>query len=678
MQRSRLCILAILLLLASYSAATCDDLNVPPQKIEGGAPGLMMQRYLRRQTDQALRRWKDDYENRKTPEQIAEYQRRGRAAFLQTIGGLPDRTPLNPRIVGTVSRSGYRVEKVIFESQPKHFVTGLFFVPDANAFKPPYPGVLVPCGHSFEAKGYGPYQTMGALLAINGMAAFVFDPIDQGERGQYIADGGWPKLWGIDGHTMIGLGCIPLGQNAARFEIWDGMRAIDYLESRPEIDAKRIGCTGNSGGGTQTCYLMALDDRIRAAAPSCYLTSMDRLLLQRGADDAEQQFFNQLNAGPHEPDLVMLRAPSPVLMLTATHDFFDPAGTWDTLRQAKRLFTRMGYAERVDILENDAGHNYDSPQREAAARWMSRWLLAKDQIIVEPRIEPLSEKEYTCTPDGKVMSLPGARSVYDLNEDCENELAKRREASWSTTDRAALLKRVRDLAGIRPMSELPKPRVELLDTTARAGYKIEKLLIRPEEGITIPSLAFLPDRPISDRVVLYLHDEGKAADAAIGGPIEQLVKNGSVVLAVDPRGNGQTQSTTPGLFGSDYQDGQIAYELGRSIVGMRAEDVLVAARYAAERFAGGRDGAVDLVAVGNIGIPTLHAAALESALFSSVKIRRMIGSWAALVHQRMNGPAIMGSLVHGSLQHYDLPNLEASLGKKLTIEQSTTDFGKPG
>ena len=125
-------------------------------------------------------------------------------------------------------------------------------------------------------------------------------------------------------------------------------------------------------------------------------------------------------------DLIMMRAPSPVLVCAATKDFFDIGGTWDTFRYAKRLYTRLGFAERVDILENDAGHNYNTLQREGVARWMSRWLLGKDQAITEPQITLLTEKEYQCTPDGKVMSLPGARSVYDLNEDYENELAKRR------------------------------------------------------------------------------------------------------------------------------------------------------------------------------------------------------------------------------------------------------------
>ena len=180
---------------------------------------------------------------------------------------------------------------------------------------------------------------------------------------------------------------------------------------------------------------MALDDRIRAAAPSCYLTSTPRLMAMTGPDDAEQQIFGQIIHGPHEADFVMMRAPSPVLICAATHDFFDIAGTWDTLRYAKRLYTRMGLAERVDILEDDADHNYSKTQREGVARWMSRWLLAKERVIAEPEIALLTKREYQCLPDGEVMTLPARSSVYDLNEDYENELAKRRAASWATGDR---------------------------------------------------------------------------------------------------------------------------------------------------------------------------------------------------------------------------------------------------
>jgi dienelactone hydrolase len=675
MQRLMICFVLLLLVLVGLPGVRGENLDVPAALIEGGPPSLMMHRYVTRQVKQAIEQWKADYEKRKTPEAIAAYQKRGHDTFISNLGGLPERTPLNPQIVGTIERKGYRIEKVIFESQPKHFVTALMFLPDAKAFKTPYPGVLVPCGHTFEAKGYGPYQAMGAFLALNGMAALVFDPIDQGERGQLMGKGGWPDFWGIDAHTQVGMCSIPLGRNTARFEIWDAMRALDYLQSRPEVDPKRIGCTGNSGGATQTSFLMSLDDRLGAVAPSCYITSTERELDNRGADDAEQQIFRQLIDGPHEADFIMLRAPSPALVMAATHDFFDIRGSWDSVRYAKRLYTRMGFAERVDIMENDAGHNYDQLQREAAVRWMSRWLLAKDRPITEPKIELLNEKEYTCTSDGKVMSLPGARSVYDLNEEYENELAKRREFAWGTGDRTALLGKVRQVAGIRSLADLPKPRVEKAGTVARAGYKIEKLVIRPEEGIALPALLFLPEKRNRNPVVLYLHDKGKAADATGGGRIEERVRAGDAVLAVDIRGTGQTQSTTGGLYGPDYQDAQIAYMLGRSVVGMRAEDVLNCARYAIERASNGRNGTVDLVTVGNVGIPALHAAALEPNLFHTVKLQQMLVSWSNVVHVRKNPSSIMASLVHAALLDYDLPNLEATLGGKLTVEKPVDVLG---
>ena len=408
MPHSRFHVAIFLIVAALATAGRGDDLDVPTEKIADGEPGEMVHRYLMHQVQDAVRQWNAEYEKLKTPEQIAAYQKRVRQKCLEAIGGLPERTPLAPQVTGTVLRPGYRVEKVIFRSQPQHYVTALLFLPAAPGFRPPYPGVIVPCGHYFASKGAPEYQSMGALLALNGMAALVFDPIDQGERGQYFGPGGWPDLWGCKGHAMIGVGSVLLGRNTARFEIWDGMRAIDYLQSRPEVDPRRIGCTGNSGGGTQTSYLMALDDRIRCAVPSCYLTSTLRLMQTIGPDDAEQNIFGQFVGGPHEADWILMRAPSPVLMCAATKDFFDIGGTWDSFRYAKRLYTRLGLAERVDILENDAGHNYNVSQREGVARWMSRWLLGRDQPITEPPLTLLTRKEFRCTADGQVMTLPGA------------------------------------------------------------------------------------------------------------------------------------------------------------------------------------------------------------------------------------------------------------------------------
>jgi hypothetical protein len=693
------------LLVATSPAALAEELDVPLATVGVQDPAGLMRVYLLRQVEQACQRWKAEYEALKTPtsadtdaemnqprwdaergklnvpENIAAYQRRLRNYVLQAIGNLPKRTPLKAQVVGVIPRSGYRVEKVIFQSQPDHYVTALLYLPEAPPFRPPFPGVLIACGHAFEGKGGGAHQAMGALLALNGMAAFVFDPIEQGERLQTdYPDHLAGKDFTTTRHTLIGMGSLLLGQNVARFEIWDGMRAIDYLQSRPEIDPQRIGCAGNSGGGTQTGYLMALDDRIRCAAPSCWITTLSRLLAVPGAQDSEQNIFGQLQRGIDDGHWILMRAPSPVLICAAASDsYFAIEGTWDAFRYAKRLYTDLGLPERVDIVESSSPHGYHITHREATARWMSRWLRGEDRVITEPKIAFLSEEEYRCVANGKVMSLPGAKSVYDLNEEFESELAQRRAESWASNEPSGLLAEVRRLTGIHPLAELPKPHVVSCGTVERAGYRIEKLAISPEEAIVLPALLFLPDKPAPGRIVLYLHDQGKTADAGPGGPIEQRVQAGETVLAVDLRGIGQTRaSENDAYYSHSWQDAYTAYLLGRSYVGMRAEDVLVCARYEAELVANSQDRSITLVAVGNVGIPGLHAAALEPALFQHVAISRMLVSWSDIIHCRLSSN-LMANTVHGVLTRYDLPDLAALLRDRVTISQPVNAMGlSPG
>jgi cephalosporin-C deacetylase-like acetyl esterase len=661
-------------LILNTAAFSQEDLNVLPEKIDNVSPADIMSHYLRRLAGQKFEDWKNQYEQRKTPEQISEYQRRLREKFIEAIGGLPERSPLNPQVTGTISRDGYRVEKIIFESQPKHYVSALLFLPDADNYKPRYPGVLVPCGHSANGKAYDAYQTMGALLALNGMVGLVFDPIDQGERSQMPSQ--LPRLAGTRAHTTLGVGCILLGRNTARFEIWDGMRAIDYLQSRPEVDPKRIGCTGNSGGGTQTSYLMSLDERIAAAAPSCYITGFERLLDTIGPQDAEQNIYGQLAFSMDHADYLMMRAPMPILICAATEDFFDITGVWNSFRYAKRLYTRMELPERIDLLENDAGHNYNQIQRQGVVRWMSRWLLNKDVPITEPEIKLLNDEEILCAPGGQVMNIDGARSTYDLNRDYEKELARRRKKLWENKSRAELLNEVRNIAGIRRLEELPEPKVTMAGTIERDGYQVKKMILMPEEGIYLPALMFVPGKKAKQVAVLYINEQGKAADAARGGPIEAMVKAGKCVLAVDVRGIGEIQQDKQGQLsgatGPDWKDVFTAYLLGRSYVGMRAEDMLVCARFLQEQ----QEEPVELFAVGNVSIPALHAAALEPDLFSLVKLKGMLSSWSNVIelgrsyNQQVN-------TVHGALTTYDLPNLAATLGEKLVIKEPLDALGQP-
>lgn len=673
MHRKRNIAVAITLsLLLTTPILAGQNLRVLPEKINGVNPPDMMNHYLRAQAAVNFENWKQQYEKRKTPEQIAEYQKTIRAKFTEALGAFPERTPLNPQITGIVKRKGYRVEKVIFESQPRHYVTALLFVPEKKKNKRPYPGVLVPCGHSKNGKAYETYQTMGALLALNGMVALVFDPIDQGERSQMPSQ--LPALQGTRAHTMIGVGSILLGRNTAWFEIWDGMRGIDYLQSRPEVDPARIGCTGNSGGGTQTSYLMSLDDRIKAAAPSCYITNLYERILELGAQDAEQNIFGQLAFGMDHADYLMLRAPTPIIICAATNDFFDIRGVWQSFRYAKRLYSRLGYAERIDLLENDAPHNYNKLQRQSVVRWMSRWLKGKDKPITEPEIELLTEEETTCTPNGLVMQLDGAKSTYDLNRDFEKRLAENRRKLWKNTPHPEILTRIRRLTGIRKLVDLPKPVIEKQTSIQRPDYKIEKLILKPEPGIYLPALMFTPKEPSSKKAVLYLHEDGKETDAGLNGPIEKLLKTGRRVLAVDIRGIGETQQKKQKYFashfGSDGQDVYTAYLLGRSYVGMRAEDVLLCARFLQNS---AED--IELIAIGHLAVPSLHAAALEPQLFKSVKLIRSLTSFSNLIESGLSSNQLVNT-VHAALTTYDLTDLTATIADRLTIEQPKDALGQ--
>ncbi len=660
-------------LLTTAAAVGNETLRVLPETIDGVPTAEMTAHYLQQQAQLRFEQWRQRYEQLKTTEQIAAYQQDLRDKFLTAIGGLPAKTPLRPKVVGVVTRDGYKVEKVIFESQPRHHVTALLFLPHGGQYRPPFPGVLVPCGHASVAKAYEAYQTMGALLALNGMAALVFDPIDQGERSQMPS--ALPELWGTSAHTTLGVASILLGRNTARFEIWDGMRAIDYLQSRPEIDPNRIGCTGNSGGGTQTSYLMALDDRIRAAAPSCYITGFEALLSTIGPQDAEQNIFGQLAFGMDHADYLMMQAPLPILLCAATKDFFDIDGAWRCFRYAKRLYSRMGVAERISLLENDAPHNYNRIQREAVVRWMARWLLGDDRPITEPNIVLLSDEEARCTPDGQVMHLEAARSTYDVNREYEREAAAQRKRLWDTVPESEMLEQVRCLAGIRTLAELRDPQIEQRGTINRGGVEIRKAVLRPEDEVHLPALVFVPQGGPSAGAVLYVHEGGKEADAAADGPIQRLVDAGWVVMAVDVRGTGETQSNRGfggGLFGTDTKDVLTAYLLGRTYVGMRAEDILICARFLRQQW----EGPLDLMAVGHVCVPALHATALEPHLFDSARLTRGLISWSNVIELGRCRNQLVNT-VHGALTVYDLPDLARTLADRLVIEQPVNALGEP-
>ena len=621
-----------------------ENLNVLPPEMSGGSTKKMLSRHLRRLTYEALDRRRPEHDKIRTREEVVAYQRRMRAMFIGHLGGFPKRTPLNAKTVGTIDGDGYRIEKIIYESQPRHYVTAIFFLPKS---KPPFPAVLVPCGHSRSGKAA--QQRVCILLAKYGIAALSYDPIGQGERSQLLDADGKQRFRATSEHDLIGRGSTPLGRNTATFRIWDGMRSIDYLASRKEIDASKIGVTGCSGGGTLTSYLMALDQRVACAAPSCYITSLRRLIETIGPQDAEQNIHGQLAYGMDHADYLMMRAPKPTLILASTHDFFDIQGTWDSFRQAKRFYTRLGFAERVSLVETDAKHGYPKLQREAMVRWMRRFLLGIDEPVTEPEFETHSTSELQCTPDGQVLLMDAARSVVDLNVELNKQLAEERREHWKPENRLRSLEQVRRIAGIRKLNELPRAKVTHHGTIRREGYRIEKLALTSEPGIQLPGLLFVPEKP-NGRRYLYLHGEGKHVDASKDGPIDKLASDGNLVLAVDLRGIGEMSTSRDDIV--------VAYLLAKSLVGMRGEDVLIVARMLSEWEKKDGPGEVHLIASGASASPAIHAAALQSGLFASLKLSDAAASWSDVVRDPTQGKS--SDTIHGALRVYDLPDLVAA------------------
>lgn len=647
-------------------ASPAEDLTCLQPAAGAEASGALFYADLQRQAYARLDRRQEEFEKLKTSDDVAAYQRRLRDFFVQQLGGFPERTPLHAQVVGEIKANGYRIEKVVFESQPQHHVTANLYLPESAG---PHPVVLVSSGHSRTAKTAEYNQRIAIALVTHGIAAFAYDPIGQGERSQILTDDGQPQFNGTTTeHFLIGVGSILVGTNTARYRIWDAMRAIDYVAERPDLDPTRIGMTGCSGGGTLTSYVMALEERVACAAPSCYLTDFRRLIATIGPQDAEQNVFGQVAFGLDQPDYVLLRAPRPTLISSTTGDFFDIGGTWDNYRQAKRVYTRLGFPERVDLVEAEGGHGVQPGNLIAITRWFVRWLLDKDEPVTPAAIDPRSEEVLRCTERGQVLRLPGERSVFDLNAELAKELAEKRRVLWEKTPADEMLEMVRAAAGVRPLDDIPEPKFEDVGRVDRQDYHIDKFVLRTDSGVPLPGLTFHPPEP-QDGAYLYLHEDGKLGDSDPGGPIEKLVREGHVVVAIDLRGTGETSNAKPDELLGDWKSYYLAYLLGQSMVGLHTEDVITAGRFVAH-YKTKTPRKVHVIAVGRHTVPALHAAALAPDLFASVTLQKPIAAWSPIVEQ----PAPAGLLtttVHGALKVYDLPDLARVVGtEKLHIENA--------
>jgi len=539
----------LLLLTAGLSAAgdgSPDPFRVLPQV----APGRRITPYLRYQVDAA---WRQDELRRtrlaaiSTETEFLELQRELRRNLLEIIGGLPEeKTPLNPRITGRIQMDGYRIEKVVFESLPGFHVTGLLYVPDRAA--EPGPAVLVTCGHSPIGKAHPAYQQISARLAKRGYVAFCWDPVGQGERSQYWDSrqkkSRYNRVCGE--HAVLGNLAYLAGANLARWEIWDGFRAFDYLLTRPEVDGARISITGTSGGGFQSSHIAALDERIMAAAPSCYFCAlpmrMNNRIFADPDSDPEQDIYRMTAAGIDHPGLLLLIYPRPVVVSAAVEDFFPIEGTRKSFREVKAVYRRFGHADRIALTEGYHRHSFSNYNQEFAFAFLDRF----NGLGAHPGLDStkvLDEQALWCTKSGQVLTdYPDAKSLPELIRDYYRERKSRVSAAIDKFYRGCFYPGI-DSWKVVPWKNYPSLTEigwEKLGSASVEGTTVERYILHHSSLLSIPLLRIRKPGVSAQKTLLLVGSRGKVSSKDMP-VIKKYLEDGFQVLSFDFRGQGENK-----------------------------------------------------------------------------------------------------------------------------------------
>jgi hypothetical protein len=608
---------------------------------------------------------------------LSQWQKRQewlRTALKEAVGPFPPKTQLNAKITRTIDKDGFKVEHIVYESQPGFYVTSSMFIPGGLKGKAP---VVIYCsGHS--ANGYRGYQTQILNLVKKGFIVFAFDPVDQGERLEYFdPETNKPKSGGSDAwHSYGGAQALITGSSQIMYMMWDGIRAVDYLLTRGEVDPARIGITGRSGGGTQSAWISALDERIYAAAPESYITNFRGLFWGPGPQDAEQEPINGIARGIDLADLLLVRAPKPAFIIATTGDYFGIQGFRESAKEASAIYKAYGresdFGTAEDILPR---HGATLNNREAMYAFFQRSLNNPGDSR-EEKIQPLTEAEMQVTKTGQVYTTYNGETIFSLNFKEAEKLITKLQSSRSNLSRHIPQVQIsaKKLSGYQDPSVIHG--TVFTGRIRREGYIIEKYFVQGEGDYIIPYLLMIPE--ISNKkALLYLHPSGKSAEASVGGEMEWFVKNGFTVLAPDMIGIGEMG---PGDFRGDSYIGGVSLNtwfcsmlIGRSITGIRAGDVVRLARLLM-----GNNGLSEVYALARreMAPVLLHAAAFDQAI-KRIALVEPFASYQSIVANRFYDPKYIHSAVPGSLKAYDLPDLAASLApRRLLIAGITDGAGK--
>lgn len=595
----------------------------------------------------------------------------GLKTILKSGVGEFKKTPLNARITGIIKRESFRVEKVVYESFPGFYVSGCLFIPLKG--KKPFPTILFPTGHSQIAFRRESYQHLILNLVNKGFVVFSYDPIGQGERIQYLDSlSNESVLKGtINEHSYSGGQCLLSGNSISDYFLWDGVRALDYLCSRPEVDATRIGMTGISGGGTQTAILSSIDNRIYAAAPECFISSYKRLFESIGPQDAEQNPYHGLKLGIEHADFLCLRAPKPTMIVSTTQDFFSIQGARETFIEAKKGFDILGKSDNLSMVEADGSHGSVKDNRENLYRFFQKHLNLPGNEKDE-QVNYFTEAELKVTPTGQVSSAYHSKTVFDLNKEVAIQLIKKRIVSTPQLlieNRELLLSKIQKLSGYDSTRTFQS--VVFTGKIEKSDYKIEKYFIESKDfNYAIPYVLIKPYTDEKRPLLLYLSSEGKGDLLSKEDEIKSYINKGYSILVPDLIGIGELKNTY--FKGDSYMNGY-SYNLlfaanlvGQSFAGIQASDLDVLFKSIKTR------NDIELKNITTIVKDELCSSYLHFAVYHNNIVRTILVnpliSFEDITKTKYYQTRYLWTAVPGAIEYYDLAVLESMLNSsKLTI-----------
>ena len=552
---------------------------------------------IQRRTEAALIRSAGEREEISDPGALAEWNRKCRRRFTACIGGIP--RPLEEgraQITGVLHRSFFSVEKLVLETSPGSFLTANVYIPENGAAC--HPAVLVCIGHTDDGKADPEYQYLAQCLVRQGILAFLMDPPGEGDRSE-LADAatGFQPMFGCSGeHDLLDWKAKLTGWSLASYFIRDGLAAVRYLARRPDVDAKRIGITGHSGGGTQTALLMMeAGEQFACAAPCAYITDM-RAMLEEGVDpDNEMVWPGSVEAGLDYVDFLAQMAGKPLMLLTCQEDYFPREGTERTFRQAERLWQAAGTGILPEMKTAVSGHAYAPSLAEEAARFFQKIFSAQPYVGTRPGVSggnlpmrgkdfcPLTRGELSCTGKPLIRAVPGMRTIrMEIRDDLMRIRAEAEEKLPEDPDQ-----RKKNLESLilasRIRAHIPA-RVYAEGICAQMGYRC--LLWRPEEGLWNNGLLLRDwrqgDRPMPSVIALW--PEGILRIDEHSCWVHRQLRSGKQVLIADLSGWGTMRPARIGSaemdtgWGTYYKLNAWLIGLGDSICGMRIRQTLAAVR----------------------------------------------------------------------------------------------------